>query len=160
MKYCRNCKIETDRRKDGACKLCVRISQRRWVQNNLEKNRAQKAAWHRSEKGHATSARYRAANLEKVRAKECRHRTALKTKVYDHYGAFCHCCGETELSFLVLDHINNDGSVQRKVHGKGHHQYRWIVKNKFPADFQVLCSNCNQSKKMNGGVCIHQVEER
>jgi hypothetical protein len=34
------------------------------------------------------------------------------------------------------------------------------VKNKFPADFQVLCSNCNQSKKMNGGVCIHQVEER
>lgn len=33
--------------------------------------------------------------------------------------------------------------------------YRWLMKNKYPSGFQVLCWNCNMGKQINGGVCPH-----
>ena len=40
----------------------------------------------------------------------------IKTKlqIYSFYGNKCNCCGETEIKFLSLDHINNDGAKHRK----------------------------------------------
>jgi hypothetical protein len=32
----------------------------------------------------------------------------------------------------------------------------WLVKNKFPGGFQVLCHNCNYAKARSGR-CPHQV---
>lgn len=87
----------------------------------------------------------------------------LKLKVYDAYGGqFCQCCGETEISFLSLDHINNDGAKHRreisahKMSGKTF--YKWLIKNNFPYGLQVLCMNCQFGKKQNNGVCPHQNE--
>ena len=35
--------------------------------------------------------------------------------------------------------------------------YRCVKKLKFPKDrFQLLCANCNQGKRRNGGVCPHK----
>jgi hypothetical protein len=79
------------------------------------------------------------------------------------YGGFrCACCGETEKTFLTLDHIGNDGASWRKriLGGRlraGYATYAWIYKNGFPEGFQVLCMNCNFGKRMNGGICPHQV---
>jgi hypothetical protein len=33
---------------------------------------------------------------------------------------------------------------------------RYIIKNNYPDDFQILCANCNWGKQLNGGVCPHQ----
>lgn len=87
-------------------------------------------------------------------------RAKVKIKVFEMYGgSFCACCGETELCFLSIDHINNDGFAARK---RGEHPsggtafYRWLMRSKYPPGFQVLCMNCQFGKKNNRGICPHQ----
>ena len=83
----------------------------------------------------------------------------IKTKVMNHYGGKCACCGEDNLIFLSIDHINGGGDKHRRELGSGGGRlYRWIVSNNYPNDFQVLCFNCNQGRAVNGGVCPHQQE--
>jgi hypothetical protein len=99
---------------------------------------------------------------EECSAKTKEHNLAqrYKTKksVFDHYGNKCQCCGEENGYFLDLDHINNDGHKHRKAIGLsgGSEFYRWVIKNNFPDYLQLLCANCNQGKRRNGGVCPHQ----
>lgn len=89
----------------------------------------------------------------------------LRKEVFAHYGgAVCNCCGETEPNFLALDHINNDGSEQRRKlfgssQGGGYGIYRWIRNNDYPDGYQVLCHNCNMGKKINGGICPHKTKQ-
>ncbi len=79
----------------------------------------------------------------------------MRDEVFAAYGgSVCACCGETDIRFLTLDHINNDGGVQRKVLGRSD-TYRWAKENGFPSGLQVLCYNCNMGKAKNGGVCPH-----
>lgn len=86
----------------------------------------------------------------------------LKELIMNHYGSVCNCCGEHRIQFLTIDHINNDGAKHRKeiglVVGCGIAFYRWIRRNNFPEDLQVLCHNCNIGKYINGGVCPHASE--
>lgn len=85
-------------------------------------------------------------------------RKALKEKVLIHYGYKCNCgcgCQVKNSNHLTIDHINNDGSEHRKKLGTqtrgGQAFYRWIVKNDFPKDLQILCWNCNCAKHYYGG---------
>ena len=100
---------------------------------------------------------------EQENAKIKVRRERVKDAVCAAYGGYeCACCGETEKLFLTIDHINNDGAEHRrkitgKRHSAGYHTYIWIVKNGFPEGFQVLCMNCNHGKRMNNGICPHQV---
>ena len=84
-----------------------------------------------------------------------------KDAVVNTFGGWkCNCCGEKERNFLSLDHVNNDAYklIKEGVHPKGTTRlYAWLRRNKFPAGFQVLCMNCNFGKRMNGGMCPHQV---
>jgi hypothetical protein len=89
-------------------------------------------------------------------------RARLKAMVFAHYGAICRCCGETEPLFLTLDHVNNDGAMHRRKISNGKARtsptgiYFDVIRRNFPADFQVLCYNCNCGRARNGGVCPHQ----
>lgn len=77
-----------------------------------------------------------------------------------HYGGHkprCKCCGEYRYEFLALDHIDNNGNKHRKTLGNvGTQFYRWLIKNKFPTNLQVLCHNCNVAKGLYGK-CPHIV---
>lgn len=88
-------------------------------------------------------------------------RRKRKELVINHYGGKCACCGISQIQFLTIDHINNDGAIQRKMNGvqrtSGNRFYMWIIKNNFPKDLQVLCWNCNCSKGFYG-FDPHQVE--
>ena len=90
-------------------------------------------------------------------------RVRVRDAAFAAYGGYkCVCCGESEPSFMTLDHINNDGAdFRRKVYGKrtaaGYHTYIWLAKNGYPNIVQVLCMNCNHGKRMNKGICPHQV---
>jgi len=71
---------------------------------------------------------------------------------------------ETEMGFLSLDHINNDGAADRTKRygarnksGGGGEFYRRLKKEGWPTGFQVLCMNCNFGKRIYGGVCPHMV---
>jgi hypothetical protein len=88
----------------------------------------------------------------------------LYDQVLEGYGAFCACCGEREKSFLVIDHVNNDGAAHRReLQSRGIYPgpafYRWVVTNGFPDILQVLCANCNTSKLRYKGVCVHKLGE-
>ena len=79
----------------------------------------------------------------------------FREAVLDHYGRRCACCGEAQVVFLTVDHVNNDGAEHRKtVHASG--IYRWLLRRGFPPGFQILCFNCNCGKQRNGGTCPHQ----
>jgi len=77
-----------------------------------------------------------------------------RVKVLLMYGGKCVCCGEAELNFLSLDHINNDGAAHRKLVRAGSQMNKYVLKN-HPKDIQILCFNCNMAKGFFG-ICPHQ----
>ena len=112
-------------------KVRVRVEyQREWYELHKETHRETQKQWHQNRK------------LQVILA----------------YGGKCACCGETEIEFLAVDHINNDGAAHRKKigHASGSNIHRWLIRNNFPEGFQVLCHNCNFSKHFGKGVCVHQ----
>jgi predicted transcriptional regulator len=94
------------------------------------------------------------------KGKERRRRLKIKLDVINGYGGKCACCGEIRVDFLTIDHINNDGKEDRKKFGRSANKlYRWLIANNFPEGYQILCMNCNFSKYLNKGKCIHQIEK-
>ncbi len=86
------------------------------------------------------------------------HYNKVRAAVFKHYGAVCACCSEATLLFLTIDHINNDGNLQRWPGGQritGERLYSKIKTSGFPDTYQILCMNCNFGKRMNNGVCPH-----
>jgi hypothetical protein len=83
----------------------------------------------------------------------------LKCEVVAAYGGVCACCGEAEIVFLTIDHINGDGARHRREIGLGGYRfYGWLKRNHFPEGFQVLCYNCNCAKSTQA-YCPHQTTE-
>lgn len=91
------------------------------------------------------------------------NRRELVAAIHEIYGGRCACppCGESEPLFLEIDHVNNDGNLDRKNpgHQSGSTTFlRKLVKAGVPLpEYQLLCSNCNQGKRRNGGICPHVV---
>jgi hypothetical protein len=85
---------------------------------------------------------------------------ALRRDVIGHYGGICVCCGETELRFLTIDHIYEDGAVCRRETNTrgGTRYYYWVKANGYPDFLRVLCYNCNLATYRNGGICPHEEE--
>lgn len=182
MKVCSRCDVtkELDQfwfdkkrgRHVSACRSCVavyrehyrklnagrlRIKNREWQRRNTDKMRTYHLRWVAKQPitWAERSARWRANNLEKARAMDRAGHAKLKRAAYEAYGGFaCKCCGEVIEKFLTIDHVANDGADHRKQM-RGKHLYRWLRKNGYPQDFQVLCMNCNFGKARNGGVCPH-----
>lgn len=145
--------------KNNLCKECNAAYMREYNRRNNDRSRAQKREFYRKKK--ATNPEW--VKAERKRSAESWHK--LRREVFNAYGGMkCACCGETEESFLTLDHINNDGADHRrelsgksgKVRGLPGTIYSWAKRNNFPPVFQVLCMNCNFSKFRNGGFCAHQ----
>ncbi len=92
--------------------------------------------------------------------------TRRRLRILQHYSnstvPFCNCCGEKEIRFLSVDHMNGGGTKHREVLSKGLNKpaggavmYNWIIRNNFPDGFQILCHNCNQAKGFYG-ICPHK----
>ncbi len=72
-----------------------------------------------------------------------------KEQVFAHYcdgKPKCAKCGFDNPKALSVDHINGKGNEHRKTLG-GVNIIKWIVKNNFPEDFQILCMNCQFIKR-------------
>lgn len=89
----------------------------------------------------------------------CRYRRKLRQNVIAAYGGMCACCGERNEVFLVIDHLNGGGNAhRRRVGGSSQTFYRWLRDGGYPAEFRVLCQNCNWAVRMGG--CPHQESNR
>lgn len=93
-------------------------------------------------------------NREKSRASGRASYRSLRLEAIAHYGGRCVCCGEDEVAFLALDHVNDDGAEQRREHGTGYSFLRSLKRRGWPDDIQILCHNCNIAKAHGG--CPHQ----
>ena len=85
------------------------------------------------------------------------YRAALRSEMIEAYGGSCSCCGEIQPKFLQLDHIENDGHLDRKIHRTSTKLFAHLKKAGWPKDrYQLLCANCNFGKLLNGGTCPHK----
>ncbi len=69
----------------------------------------------------------------------------------------CSCCGEDEVRFLTLDHLENGGRAHRRLRGT-QGVYLDLVRTGFPPGFQVLCFNCNLARGFYGA-CPHEAAD-
>jgi hypothetical protein len=100
------------------------------------------------------------AHREFARRSYRRCHLAKRAIVISHYSNGtnrCACCGQDEVRFLCVDHLNNDGNVHRRTIGQGSNiLYQWLIKNGLPPGYQILCFNCNMGKAIYG-VCPHKL---
>jgi len=93
---------------------------------------------------------YKNKNRDKINKAEREKTIELKTKVMLHYSyGEIHCihCGETNINFLTIDHINGKKAwKERGGDKKAEALCRWLIREDFPDGFQVLCWNWNQIK--------------
>lgn len=109
------------------------------------------------------NARYRAKHPGWANQVKFRTHAKLKHEVFDAYGGKCVCCGETDLHFLTLDHV--DGVVperHRQADGRrlSGTAFLYRIRNEgYPGDVRILCWNCNCSYGYYG-FCPHQPHEQ
>lgn len=142
----------------------------RWLSKTPKPRTVEMREWLKTEVGIAYKARHAAYMREwrrnhpdKRRAMSQRSYLKMRLETFEHYGgAYCRCCGEGQLVFLELDHINGGGGKHRreidpegKIGGNGFFWY--LKKNGWPEGFQVLCRNCNWAKSHGG--CPHQKDK-
>lgn len=73
------------------------------------------------------------------------------------YGGECKCCGEDIPEFLVLDHVNGDGGIERRRIGRSSSaSYLSAKRQGFPDKYRLLCFCCNNAIAKTG-VCPHEI---
>ncbi len=116
---------------------------------------------HKWEEYNERSKEYR-ANYYKARREELRlrrrhwekaYRQRLKLEVLGYYSngePTCKICGEKRMDCLSIDHINGGGRRHTASLGVtgGEGLYRWLKKNGYPTEYQVLCMNCQFIKAL------------
>ena len=138
------------------CIKCTRDANTRTYHKHAEKRKAHNKDWvsKNAQRKRDTDAAWRAKNAEERRSYMKARTQERKELVLRHYGGICVCCEEQELKFLCLDHVDGGGNKHRAEVGGGTTFYNWIIRENFPAGFQVLCHNCNFAKGAYGS-CPH-----
>ena len=92
---------------------------------------------------------WRINNAEYVTSYKRNYRYKIKFIVLSKYAGGkpkCLYCKERRMDALTLDHINNDGKLERVRlgnKGRGSGLYARLKKLHYPKGYQVLCYNCN-----------------
>lgn len=74
----------------------------------------------------------------------------LKTAVINGYGGRCVHCGESIIEFLEIDHVNGGG--RQHLESLTRRFYNVLKEQNYPSGYQVLCTDCNWRKYLNGKV--------
>lgn len=99
--------------------------------------------------------RWRSINLDYYNKGIREKRRRFRIEMVNAYGGKCVCCGETEIQFLSLDHINGGGEAERKKFFGPSGVLAYLKSRGWPTDkYQILCHNCNMSKGFYGE-CPH-----
>ena len=76
--------------------------------------------------------------------------------VLNAYGKKCSCCREGTQEFLTVDHIyGKNHPIYQGISQLPNQLLRWIILNKYPRIFRILCYNCNCSIG-HLGYCPHE----
>lgn len=75
----------------------------------------------------------------------------------------CSCCGENDIRFLTLDHVQNDGYKDRSDNNSSDNLFilrRAKDQGYDKTKYDCLCYNCNCGKQRNNGVCPHRTKDK
>ena len=64
-----------------------------------------------------------------------------RVRTFEFLGGKCVRCGEKDWRVLQINHLNNDGSKERRLHGEAY-TCKDIIENQ-RKDVELLCANCN-----------------
>jgi hypothetical protein len=110
---------------------------------------------------------YYARNAEVLKNYRKNWWDTLRDDVRRLMGSKCACC-ERQPEFLTLDHIRNDGYKERTERGNRNPYIAYSeIKRAFKSGrmkevrrirrkYQLLCWNCNASKRHRSGLCAHK----
>jgi len=82
------------------------------------------------------------------------YRQHLRKRFFEMYGGSCMCCGEKDIRFLTLDHVDGGGKEDRRERSK-YAILREALSDLNVDKYQILCYNCNLGRSINNGVCPH-----
>lgn len=136
-----------------------------WLQESPSKKTAYMRKWVKTpagiadrERRNAYAREWRVKNREKFKANQKRAYDKMRYDCLSHYSngePICKCCGEKEILFLHIDHIEGNGAEHRRqlkaelgYYPGGNNLPYWLKKNNYPDGFQVLCANCNLGKRL------------
>lgn len=106
----------------------------------------------RAEAKKVSQATYRDNNRERLRQYATKRRRDLKEEALTRYGVTCAVCGFDDIRALQIDHIENNGNVERKALGgqqfSGWRFYEHLKKLDWPSGYQTLCANHNMIKHL------------
>ena len=135
-------------------------ARREYYRKNKNKINAKRRDYRKNNKDkiNKSQSKWRENNRELAnrlsRESKKRYEKKAKKAVFENYGKKCSCCGESNLLFLSIDHINGGGTKHRKrIREK---ITTWLYRNNFPKGYQTLCFNCNWGKHINNGICPHK----
>lgn len=126
--------------------------------NLISKAKERVSRWQRDNKEHRSKKAKLAVRMGVSKNKQYNKnaRIKLKREVVEAYGGVCSCCGEVEMEFMTLDHVNGDGASDRAARSGGGSSWRSAKLRGFPSDLRLLCFNCNISAYRGGGICVHK----
>ena len=152
----------TGRRK---CKICLNT----YNQINNERRKEISILWQKSHpkrvaeinKKHRDTDEFRKKHRVRMRVYWKKYLPRLQKDVLTHYGhgkLACVCCGEPNILFLTIDHVNGRKTEHEKKHWKhrGWMLKQYLRKNGYPEGYQTLCWNCNSGRALNKGICPHK----
>ena len=96
---------------------------------------------------------YDCKDCSNIRGKEFRKKQ--KIEFINAYGGCCQCCGESEISFLTIEHIRNSGN--KLIYAAKYTLISRLKRLGWPDEYTCLCYNCNMSTKEYGTICIHKI---
>ena len=134
--WCSKCGKQTHTKDKSSCQDCKKL----YLNEYYKKNRPRALAY--------------AREIGQAKKLEC-------LSAYSRGIVKCACCGEREIAFLTLDHMNNDGKWHRETAGpSGYGFYAHLRKRGYPQNLnlQVMCFNCNCGRRVNKGTCPHAIK--
>lgn len=153
--WCRECQKKIQAEYYQARREELKVLRAEYYSKNKEKIAKRQAAWYETYRHPEAKRRLKRLPGETRAQAEHRRQQGIRVDAIKHYGGSCFCCGESQLEFLAIDHIFNDGAGERKVVGSGSKFYYWLRDNNYPPfRYQVLCHNCNLAKGFYGA-CPH-----
>lgn len=127
----------------GMCKSCWNKTY--YLQNKAKIQARQKARRLANPRSTETRRFEMIPEQRTINSRNYYHR--LRDQVLVGYGDKCSHCGFSDRRALQIDHVNGGGNKMRNAGMKDAILFRFIIKNNFPPDFQLLCANCNFIKR-------------
>ena len=152
---CKNCKAKYDSNYRKEHQEERRSYDRQYYREHFKEQREKRRDYfkeyyrkHKEQRTHYALG-WKRKNARRLAITRRKWKQEQRLKVIQHYSPnlVCQECGNSDIRTLTIDHVNNDGSKDRKTKGCGVHLARWLIRNNYPKGFQILCMNCNWCKR-------------